>query len=185
MLFKSPRGQWVNLIVWLAAGANNLATGTNMEKLLHYIRDSSTHYSDVIKGAIASQITSPTTAYSTIYLGADQRKHQSSASRAFVREFTGEFPAWMASNAENVSIWWSHQELIGSVVTGGFVSSKRQRSMLKAVIYKLLRLSWQKQSTRRPFRFKTYSVGHMIQCAVKYEGLTHCPLGDVAVISNM
>ena len=43
-----------------------------------------THYNDVIIGAIASQITSLTIAYSTIYSGADQRKHQSSASLAFV-----------------------------------------------------------------------------------------------------
>ena len=38
---------------------------------------------DVIMGAIASQITSLTIVYSTVY--ADQRKHQSSASLAFVR----------------------------------------------------------------------------------------------------
>ena len=43
------------------------------------------HYSDVIMGAMASQITSLTIVCSTIYSGADQRKHQSSASLAFVR----------------------------------------------------------------------------------------------------
>ena len=43
------------------------------------------HYSDVILGAMASQITSLTIVNSTIYSGADQRKHQSSASLAFVR----------------------------------------------------------------------------------------------------
>ena len=36
--------------------------------------------------AIASQITSLTIVYSTVYLDADQRKHQSSASLAFVWE---------------------------------------------------------------------------------------------------
>ena len=36
-------------------------------------------------GAIASQITSLTIVYSTLYADADQRKHQSSASLAFVR----------------------------------------------------------------------------------------------------
>ena len=41
-------------------------------------------------GAIASQTTSLTIVYSD----ADQRRHQS--------------PAQMASNAENVSIWWRH-----------------------------------------------------------------------------
>ena len=42
-------------------------------------------YNDVIIGAIASQITSLTIVYSTVYSGADQRKYQSSASLAFVR----------------------------------------------------------------------------------------------------
>ena len=42
------------------------------------------HCSDVIMGAMASQITSLTIVYSTVYSGADQRKHQSSASLAFV-----------------------------------------------------------------------------------------------------
>ena len=36
-------------------------------------------------GAIASQITNITVVYSTVYSGADQRKHKSSASLAFVR----------------------------------------------------------------------------------------------------
>ena len=43
------------------------------------------HYIDVIMGAMASRITSLTIVYSTVYSGADQRKHQSSASLAFVR----------------------------------------------------------------------------------------------------
>ena len=42
------------------------------------------HYDDVIMGTIASQITSLTIVYSTVYSGADQSKHQSSASLAFV-----------------------------------------------------------------------------------------------------
>ena len=42
------------------------------------------HYDDVTMGAIASQITSLTIVYSTVYSGADQSKHQSSASLAFV-----------------------------------------------------------------------------------------------------
>ena len=60
------------------------------------------HYQDVTMGTMASQITSLTIVYSSVYSDADQRKHQSSASLAFVR--------WIqrASNAENVSIWWRH-----------------------------------------------------------------------------
>ena len=43
------------------------------------------HYGDVIMDAIASQITSLTIVYSIVYSDGDQRKHQSSASLAFVR----------------------------------------------------------------------------------------------------
>ena len=39
--------------------------------------------------SMASQITSLTIVYSTVYSDADQGKHQSSASLAFVQEFTG------------------------------------------------------------------------------------------------
>ena len=42
------------------------------------------HYGDVIMGTIASQITSLTVVYPTVYSDADQRKYQSSASLAFV-----------------------------------------------------------------------------------------------------
>ena len=48
---------------------------------------SMTHYGDVIMGTIASQIASLAIVYSTVYSGADKRKHQSSASLAFVRGF--------------------------------------------------------------------------------------------------
>ena len=44
------------------------------------------HYDDVIMDSIASQITSLTIVYSTVHSGADQSKHQSSASLAFVWE---------------------------------------------------------------------------------------------------
>ena len=50
--------------------------------LLWYLNE---YNSDVIMGAMASQITSLMIVYSTVYSCADQRKHQSSASLAFVR----------------------------------------------------------------------------------------------------
>ena len=42
------------------------------------------HYDDVTMNLMASQITSLTIVYSAVYSGGDQRKHQSSASLAFV-----------------------------------------------------------------------------------------------------
>ena len=47
-------------------------------------RATGAHYNDAIMRAMASQITSLTIVYSTVYPCADQRKHQSSASLAFV-----------------------------------------------------------------------------------------------------
>ena len=43
------------------------------------------HYDDVTMGTMASQITSLKVVYWTVYSGANQRKHQSFASLAFVR----------------------------------------------------------------------------------------------------
>ena len=48
------------------------------------------HYSDVIMGAMASQITSVSNVCPTVCSGADDWKHQSSASLAFVRGIHGD-----------------------------------------------------------------------------------------------
>ena len=56
-----------------------------VQRMIHTIRNGWSHYGDVIMGTIASQITSLTIVYSTVYSGAYQRKHQSSAPLAFVR----------------------------------------------------------------------------------------------------
>ena len=76
------------------------------------------HYDDVIMGAISSLITSLTIVYSTVYSDADQTKHQSSASLAFAWGIH-RGPAQMASNAENVSIWWRHHATAGEVRARG------------------------------------------------------------------
>ena len=67
-------------------------------------------------GTMASQITSLTIVYSTIY--SDEIKENIKASKLRVTGLcagnspvTGEFPAQMASNAENVSIWWRHHDM--------------------------------------------------------------------------
>ena len=58
------------------------------------------------RDGVLNQQPSLTIVYSNVYSGADQRKHQSSASLAFVNSLvTGEFPAQKASNAEDASIW--------------------------------------------------------------------------------
>ena len=66
------------------------------------------HYYSVIMGAMASQITSLTIVYSAVYSGADKKTSQLRVTVTGLcagnSPLTGEFPAQMASNAENVSI---------------------------------------------------------------------------------
>ena len=72
------------------------------------------HYGEVVMGTVASQITSLTIVYSTVYSGADQRKHQSSASLAFVRGIHRgpvNSPHKWPVTRENVFIWWRHHEM--------------------------------------------------------------------------
>ena len=78
------------------------------------------HYNDVIMGTMASQITSPTIVYSTIYSGADQRKPSKLRVTGLCvgnSPGTDEFPAQKASNAENVSIWWRHHGYPTGIIT--------------------------------------------------------------------
>ena len=54
--------------------------------LIDSARSLTLHYNNVIMSEMASQVISISIICSTIHSGADQRKHQSSASLAFVRE---------------------------------------------------------------------------------------------------
>ena len=65
-------------------------------------------------GAMASQITSLTIVYSTVYSGSDKEKTSKlrvTGLCAGNSPVTGEFPAQMASKAENVSMWWRHLDI--------------------------------------------------------------------------
>ena len=78
---------------------------TELSALWHHF-----HYGDIMMGTIASQITSLTIVYSTVYSDADQKKKKCRVTGLCAGNSpgTGGFPAQMASNAENVSIWWRH-----------------------------------------------------------------------------
>ena len=58
-------------------------------------------------GAMASQITSLAIVYSTVYSGADWKKHLKLRVTGLV---SGDFLAHMASNTEDVFIWWRHHD---------------------------------------------------------------------------
>ena len=94
--------------LYIETGPRHLATNRSFHDEPHscYL---SAHYSDVIMSTMASQITGVTIVYSTVRSGADQWKHESFASLAFVRG-THRWPVNSPHKwpAENVSIWWRH-----------------------------------------------------------------------------
>ena len=64
-------------------------------------------------GEIASQITSLTIVYPTVFFWCRSKKTSQLRVTGLCvgnSPVTGEFPAQRASNAENVSIWWRHHE---------------------------------------------------------------------------
>ena len=78
-----------------------------------YLSIISIHYYDVTMSAMASQITSLTIVCSTVYSRRRSKKTlqlRVAGLCAGNSPVTGEFPAQMASNAENVSIWWRHHD---------------------------------------------------------------------------
>ena len=95
------RQHWLGAVRWQAIAwvnvgpdlCRHMATPEYSDELQYIVFDYTSlqfgrkicvHYDDVIMDTIASLITSLTIVYSTVYSDADQRKHQSSASLAFV-----------------------------------------------------------------------------------------------------
>ena len=64
--------------VWNCCGGDSISLDVCTRVMIN-------HYGDVMMRTMAPQITSLMIVYSTVYSGGDQRKHQSSASLAFVR----------------------------------------------------------------------------------------------------
>ena len=78
-----------------------------------YNRAISHHYSEVIVSAMASQIPSISIDCLTAFSGGDHRKHQSSASLAFVRgihRWSVDSPHKGPVTRKNVSMWWRRRD---------------------------------------------------------------------------
>ena len=88
-------------------GRLNWKRGNTFACFIVYLYTSWDHYNDVMMSVLASPIIGVSIVYSTLCSGVDQRKHQSSASLAFVRGIH-RWPSQRANNAKNVSIWWRH-----------------------------------------------------------------------------
>ena len=106
--------------------------GSNGRYCINKVTWGLSHYIDVIMTTIACQITSLTVVYSIIYSDADQRKHQSSASLAFVwgshrdrwiprakGQLRGKCFHLMTSSWQplpvivgNICVWFSHERFL-------------------------------------------------------------------------
>ena len=121
-------GNHTHALMWgvITHPSHNLNDGQTKSplKLWHggIITSPSLCYSDVIMNVMASQITGVLTACSTYCTGAGQRKHQSSASLAFVRgihrwpvvpltkgQLRGKCFHLMTSSLTSSLKWWRHQ----------------------------------------------------------------------------
>ena len=82
------------------------------------------HYNDPIMSAMASQITSLTIVYSTVYSMRKSKENSKICVTSLIAgnsPVTGEFPAHKAGNAENISIWWRHHGLCDKSASRSFV----------------------------------------------------------------
>ena len=163
---------------------------------LTYINMYIKHYGDVIMNAITSQITSLAIVYSTVYSDADQRNHQSSASLAFVR-VPGEFPAQMASNAENVSIWWRHHETESMHITphnsrlvpafpwtshGGFHDSGSLETLMESPCINILlcwQLRWRVHYNRIKLHWSCLAIFYICWLCLCWIKKQHCLNPDI------
>ena len=93
--------------------------------LFYLVNTVAAHYNDVTMSAIASQITNLAIVYSTVYSDTGRRKHQNSASLAFVRGIHREpanSPYKGPVTRKNVSIWWRHHGWPGDTKSQGIDS---------------------------------------------------------------
>ena len=153
-ILRSMRRHWTNNVIEWSATCNVLA----WRQVRFLTGITIYHYSEVIMNAMASQITSFAIVYSTVYSGTDQRKHQSSASLAFVRgihrwpvnsphkgpvtrkmfPFDDLIMIWNLVNEWSHSSWsksgkkfiYMHKEMTVSCYTLAYAETKRSSSWL-------------------------------------------------------
>ena len=118
------------------------------------------HYSDVITTTIASQITSVSIVYSAIFPGADQRKHQSSASLALMRgihqQGSDQFMNWIGIDNQFNSI---QHELNWNWIERFWIRIELE---LKAWTDR----NWSIQSIHFQFNSPFYKVKHFFVCHI-------------------
>ena len=123
-------------------------------------------------GAMASQINSLGIVYSIVHSGADQRKHPSSASLAFVRgihRWPVNSPHKKASNAENVSIWWRHHGNCWTVCITVLYMTAIYREYAVFCLDKLLSGRTARQAWKLRFTISHWETKYTLNCRRHFE----------------
>ena len=117
--FKCRLYEWQTILFW-------------SQCVIHYeprtVRFHFPNYNDVTMSAMASQITGVAIACSTVGSGADQRNIRVLRHWPLCGEFTGDrgIPRTMANNAENLSIWWRHNDMTTCSIGGLLINHVNQ-----------------------------------------------------------
>ena len=119
-------------------------------------------------GAIASQITSLTIVYSTVYWGRSNKTSKLRVTSLCVGNSpgTGEFPAQMASNAENFSIWWRHH------VSWGILYWNLEATSIKPISYNTPHWNRNEHMSVPMCRFVGYGTYRCIMGFLRYDNST-------------
>ena len=109
------KGQWRGKCSHLMTSSRTalFSMAQNNCQLITWSNSVLLHYSDLLMSTMASQITSVSIVYSSIYSGAAQNKTSKLRVTGLWEgnsPVAGEFRAQKDSNVENISIWWRHHE---------------------------------------------------------------------------
>ena len=161
----TPKSKWVLLIPRFVFG----------------VRTSTITCSDVIMDAMASQITSLTIVYSTVYSAADQRKHQRSASLTFVRGIH----RWPVNSPHQWPVTWKMFPF-DDVIRHGYSASCIKPHYKD--IYPISSKNWQKWSCHVANRFVTGGTGSYhndnLWCR-RWRQSCHCDFSETVIMGGM
>ena len=125
---------------------------------------------------MASQITDVSIVYSTASPCADQRKHQRSASLAFVRgshRWPMNSPSQRTNNAENVSMWWRHHITLSikcMLMIWRRMGSKHQQPRWRPSLFsEIFGTKWVKSGEGLPYIPRVHlSEGSLVRSPLKW-----------------
>ena len=132
----------------------------------HSVAYTAAHYSDIIMSVMVAQITSLMIVCSTVYSGTDQRKHQSSASLAFVRGIH----QWLVNSPYKRPITWKmfplDDVIMSDQVRINIIFWTHKRHLYLTLIHELWAGHWEY------FRKMPMLLHHLSQCSLETVSMT-------------